>query len=217
MEEAARRAHGTHLLPGMDGMSLLEQLAELDRSAFLAINGLHAPWADHVMWAMSEMLFWVPLYLFFLYLLQRRFGWKGLALAVPVIALMILFSDKGSVLLFKETVQRLRPCHQPELQGLVHLVNEHCGGRFGFVSSHASNHFAIAAFMAGALAGVARWATPALLLWAAAIAYSRIYLGVHYPGDVLAGGLYGLTVGSCMLLIFRHLAKRYAVQGAREV
>jgi undecaprenyl-diphosphatase len=186
---------------------MLERLEALDRAAFLALNGLHAPWADAVMLAVSHPVFWVPLYLFFLFLLQQRYGWRELAWAVPVIALMVLFSDKGSVVLFKETVQRLRPCHEPLLQGLVHLVPEGCGGRYGFVSSHASNHFAIAAFMAGALRGSPRWATGVLILWAALVAYSRIYLGVHYPGDVLAGGLYGGLVGMLFSLLFARVVQ----------
>lgn len=189
-------------------MSLLERLDALDRSAFLALNGWHAPWADGLMVAMSEMLVWVPLYVLLLVVLQRRYGWKVFALSVPVIALMIFSSDTGSVVLFKSTFQRLRPCHEPALQGLVHLVNDHCGGRFGFVSSHASNHFAIAAFMALVLGGRPGWAGPALLLWAAAVAYSRIYLGAHYPGDVLVGGLFGLTVGSIWFGILRALVAR---------
>ena len=192
----------------MVALSLLDQLQAWDRSAFLAINGLHAPWADAVMHTVSAMGTWVPLYVFLLAIIQRRFGWKGLAWSVPVIALMIFASDTGSVVLFKNNVQRLRPCHAPELQGLVHLVNDHCGGRFGFVSSHASNHFAIAAFMTGILHGVPRWGAPALLAWALGVAYSRIYLGVHYPGDVLVGALYGFTVGSLVFVIFRHLARR---------
>lgn len=195
-------------------MSLLERLDALDRSAFLALNGLHAPWADAVMHTVSAMGTWVPLYVLLLVVLQRRFGWKGLAWSVPVIALMIFASDTGSVVLFKNSVQRLRPCHEPALQGLVHLVDGHCGGRYGFVSSHASNHFAIAAFMAGLLRGTPRWAAPALLLWAVVVAYSRIYLGVHYPGDVLVGAIFGLTVGSSMVLIFRHLAERFGFNGA---
>lgn len=176
-------------------MGVWERLDALDREAFLAVNGAHAPWADGPMEWVSEMLTWVPLYLFFLFLLRRRFGWKGLAWSVPVIALMVLCSDKGSVLLFKETVQRLRPCHQPALDGLVHIVRDHCGGQYGFISSHASNHFAIAAFMAAALRGTPWWAAPLLFGWAALIAYSRIYLGVHFPGDVLVGALFGSLIG----------------------
>ncbi|MEZ4740648.1 MAG: phosphatase PAP2 family protein [Flavobacteriales bacterium] len=176
-------------------MALLDQLDGWDREVFLAVNGLHAPWMDSVMLGVSDMLLWFPLYAFFLYLLQRRYGWKGLAWSVPVIAAMVLCSDKGSVLLFKENFMRLRPCHQPALQGLVHLVPEGCGGQYGFVSSHASNHFAIAVFMIGALHARPKWAVPALLFWATPIAYSRVYLGVHYPGDVLVGALYGSDGG----------------------
>ena len=90
-------------------MSFLERLDALDRGAFLAINGMHAPWADGLMEVVSSMVLWFPLYLFFLYLLQRRFGWKALGWSVLLLAVMILFSDKGSVMLFKEPVQRLRP------------------------------------------------------------------------------------------------------------
>lgn len=189
-------------------MGAVGRLDDLDRSAFLAINGLHAPWADAVMATVSEMLVWVPLYLFLLYVIRVRFGWKGLLVALPVIALLVFGSDTGSVLLFKNTVQRLRPCHQPELAGLVHVVHGHCGGSFGFVSSHASNHFAIATFMAAVLGGVPRWATPALLGWAALIGYSRIYLGVHYPGDVIVGGLYGILVGGLFAWTFRRVMAR---------
>lgn len=189
-------------------MSLLHRLEAWDRDLFLAINGVHAPWADGLMTALSEMLVWLPLYVLFLFMLRRRFGWKGLCWSLPVIALMIWCSDSGSVLLFKNTVQRLRPCHQPDLAGLVHVVNGHCGGSFGFVSSHASNHFTIAAFMTGVLAGRPRWAAPMLFLWAALVAYSRIYLGVHYPGDVLVGALYGSLVGAIFVVLHRAVLKR---------
>ncbi|HMC97519.1 MAG TPA: phosphatase PAP2 family protein [Flavobacteriales bacterium] len=197
-------------------MSLLVSLDALDRSAFLAINGAHAPWADGLMLAVSDMRIWFPLYLFFLYLLQRRYGWRGLAWSIPVLALMILCSDSGAVVLFKNTVQRLRPSHVPELEGLIHLLpgpdgEPYRGGPYGFVSSHASNHFAIAAFMAGVLGGSPRWATPLLLFWAALIAYSRVYLGVHYPGDVLVGGLYGLAIGSIFVLVFRRIVQRFVI------
>lgn len=188
----------------------MESLEALDRSAFLAINGWHAAWADGPMLLVSEMLTWVPLYLLLLFIIQRRYGWRGLGWSVPVIGLMILCSDKGSVLLFKETVQRLRPCHEPTLAGAVHLVKAGCGGLYGFVSSHASNHFAIAVFMVGTLGGTPRWATPVLILWAALICYSRVYLGVHYPGDVLFGGLYGAVIGAVFAVLFRSILQRSA-------
>lgn len=192
-------------------MSVIGHLAAWDRDAFLALNGLHTPFTDALWSATSRMELWFPLYLFLLYALQRRFGWKGLGIAVPVIAVMILCSDTGSVALFKNTVQRLRPCHEPALAALVHTVDGRCGGQYGFVSSHASNHFAIAAFMIGAMKGWPRWAGHALFLWAALIALGRVFLGVHYPGDILVGAYFGLTVGSIFALIFRHFAVRHEV------
>jgi undecaprenyl-diphosphatase len=186
-------------------MTLVDQLDAWDRAVFLLLNGAHTPWLDPVMLAVSDMLLWFPLYAFFLFLLQHRYGWKGLAWSVPVIAIMVLCSDKGSVLLFKENFTRLRPCHQPALEGLVHLVPDGCGGRFGFISSHASNHFAIAVFMIGALRMRPRVVVPALLFWATLIAYSRVYLGVHYPGDVFVGALYGSLIGLAFAAVEKRL------------
>ena len=184
---------------------MLEHLEALDRSAFLAINGWHAAWTDDLMLLISGKSTWIPLYVFLLFLLQRRLGWRGLAWALPVIGLMILCSDQGSVQLFKESVHRLRPCHEPTLSGMVHLVPEGCGGQYGFVSSHAANHSAIAFFMIGMLGGRPRWSIPALVLWAALVGYSRIYLGVHYPGDVLVGSLFGATVGIIFVVMLRRI------------
>lgn len=185
----------------------MERIVALDRHLFLLINGMQGGWWDQVMLAASAMSTWFPLYLAFLYFIARLHGWRALAWGVPLIVLMILCSDTGSVVLFKETVHRLRPCHEPALQGMVQLVDGHCGGRFGFVSSHASNHFAIAAFMSAILRPAWRWAPAVLLAWAAFVAYSRVHLGVHYPGDVLVGAIYGFMIGSIHFFIFRHIQR----------
>lgn len=186
-------------------MPWTEAILAADRTAFLAVNGAHSEVADIWMGFLSEPLSWVPMYVLFLVLIKWRWGWRGLWLTVPVVALMIFCSDTGSVVLFKNTVQRLRPCHAPDLQGLVHLVNDHCGGQYGFISSHAANHFALATFMIGMLRRRPWWAVPALLFWAGMVGYSRIYLGAHYPGDVLVGALYGSMIGGLAYILFRNI------------
>lgn len=193
-------------------MELAQRILDADRAALLAVNQAHGPAADTFMWTVSEPLTWLPLYLFFLWLIFRLWGARALLLSIPAVALLIFCSDTGSVVLFKNTVQRLRPCHAPELQGLLHLVNDHCGGKYGFISSHASNHFALAAFMAGILQRRSRWVGLALFLWAAMIAYSRVYLAAHYPGDVIVGALYGSIIGFLIFTLFRWANERWNAQ-----
>jgi undecaprenyl-diphosphatase len=171
---------------------MLEFLMELDTRLFLLLNGLHTHWLDPVMYYISYRFTWIPLYAVIAVLLGIRYKWKALLILLFII-LLVTLSDQLSVL-FKNYFERLRPCHEPDLQGMIHLVRGRCGGRFGFVSSHATNTFAFAIFIGMLFQDRFRMIYPVLLLWAFLNSYSRIYLGVHYPGDVISGALLGTAI-----------------------
>lgn len=153
----------------------------------------------------SSKLIWVPLYAFILVMLGIKYK-RSLLLIIPIIILTVTASDQLSVHAFKEVFQRLRPCHEPELSGLVHTVNNKCGGLYGFVSSHASNSFAVAVLSLGLLRK--KWFTAVILFWAALVSYSRVYLGVHYPGDIIGGALLGTLIAYAFLLLYGFLEDR---------
>jgi undecaprenyl-diphosphatase len=121
-----------------------------------------------------------------------KFRWKAI-LSLVFIALVVTLADQISVHGFKMVFQRLRPCHNLQLKNIVHLVNNKCGGQFGFVSSHAANTFGIAVFLARLLKN--KQFIIFIFAWASVVSYSRIYLGVHYPFDILGGAILGSGIG----------------------
>lgn len=174
-------------------------LERLDQQLFLFLNSIHSPLCDQVMHVISGKVIWAPLYLAILVYLGIKYKRKFIIILLFII-LGVTLADQISVHLFKNTFLRLRPCHEPALEGLVHLFNGECGGLYGFVSSHASNSFNVA--LISLLLIKKRWFTISIILWASIVGYSRIYLGVHYPGDVICGSILGATIGWSMYCLY---------------
>ncbi|MGM9868684.1 MAG: phosphatase PAP2 family protein [Sodaliphilus sp.] len=169
---------------------MLSYLQQLDASLLVAINGWHCPFADQLMWLISGKFSSALILIAVLALPLRKGNWKNALTLLIAIALVVIIADRVSSGIIKPLVERLRPTHNPDLQALVHVVNDYRGGKYGFVSSHAANMFGIATFVALVVRNRYTWLC--LLSWAAIVSYSRIYLGVHYPGDILGGMLVGI-------------------------
>ena len=194
---------------------MLEQVLHIDTEILLAINGWHAPWADQLMWIISAKTTWIPLYLLLIGLLVWRYRkpamtnvkWlqKVPACVVMIVAIGLAVGAADFIAsgILKDLVARPRPSRVPELEGVLHLVNGYKSGQYGFVSSHAANTMAVALLFS--LIWRNKIANCGLMLWVAANCYSRMYLGVHYPTDILGG----LIVGSLVAVVGYWLLDRY--------
>jgi undecaprenyl-diphosphatase len=190
--------------------SFLNTINSWDAELFLILNGAHNGFWDFVMFWASDKLIWIPVYVLFLFILWKKYRSK-IWIVMVFAALLIFLSDQISVHIFKDVFQRLRPCHEPDLAGMIHLVNGKCGGQYGFYSSHASNVFAVAMFVLTLMRKKDYMLIMLILLWADLIAYSRIYLGIHYPGDVIAGAIAGSLLGWMVARFLKNLIRKPAI------
>ena len=186
---------------------MIEHLYSLDRWLLLAANRHHTPRLDAWMVFFTERLVWFPAYFVLLVVLAYLYGRRA-RLLLPLLGLSVALADGVSSRVFKPYFARLRPCHNPELSATLNLANG-CGGQFGFLSSHAANAFSLAVFVALVLPARYRVAKGLLFVWAALVSYSRIYLGAHYPSDVLAGALLGSGLAWACAAAYRRLAARW--------
>lgn len=175
-------------------------LSDIDARLLLIVNGAHSPFFDSVMWCISGRWIWVPFYAVLAYLLFRRMSWKRASICLVTIGLIILAADQTCATLIRPEIVRLRPANlNNPLSSFVHVVNGYRGGRYGFPSCHAANTFALAVFMSLVIRH--KWFTVMMFSWAFVVSYSRMYLGVHYFGDLFCGA----TIGSLFAVLFYYL------------
>ena len=172
---------------------MIDQLIELDKSLFLYLNNLGSETWDGLWLVITNKLTFIPLYAFLLFLIFKKFGWKPLLLMVLVIAAMITFTDQITNV-FKDGFMRARPCRADGVSDLARFVAERCG-KYGFFSGHSSNSMAAAVFGGLVLRPHFKRLIFILLFWSFVVAYSRIYVGVHYPLDIICGMAFGALSG----------------------
>ncbi len=170
---------------------MMEELKELDKKLFLLINdGMSNSFFDFLMPWMRDKYFWIPLYIIFIVMMIyyfRKQSWIVIGVTLAVVGV----SDFVSSGIFKPFFHRLRPCQNPELASHIHHIIE-CGTGYSFVSSHAANHFALAVFLGLIFKEKIKWFLPVLILWASLICFAQVYVGYHYPSDILAGAVIGI-------------------------
>ena len=193
---------------------MLESLLDLDTRLLLAINGASSPFGDSFMWNYTQIVVWIPMLLTVVYVIAKNNKLRDSLLLLVCLALTFVLADQISSSFFKPTFQRLRPTHDPALAEFVRVVNDYRGGRFGFVSGHAANSFAALTFCALVIRS---WKfTVPLTLWALVNCWSRMYLGVHYPGDIICGALVGVFSGIVTYCLFL-LGEKYLFKQSYKV
>lgn len=186
----------------------MNPLIELDRDITVAINDFGPAWLDAAMAFLSKVWVWVPLYVAVILWTLWRHGWRKALLLLGFAILTVIATDQISVLI-KNTVCRLRPCQDPTLSGLIHMMEKY-QGLYGFPSGHACNTFAFA--LLTSYSAQRRWWPPVFFGWASLVTFSRIYDGMHFLGDCIAGALLGLAIAAVFVLVFRWVEQKLKIE-----
>lgn len=178
----------------------MESILQLDTDLFLYLNGLGTSTWDGFWMFVTGKWNAIPLYALLLFLLYKKLGLKNTLLTLVVVAILITITDQVSKYFKYELMLRLRPCY--DMPDLVRLVKDSCGGKGGYFSAHAASSMALAIFMGQVLKKHFKYIVILLFIWAFVVGYSRIYIGVHYPGDILTGFVFG-TVAALLIYKFQ--------------
>ena len=187
---------------------MIEQIIQWDKELLVALNGSSSSFLDGIMMTITETSTWVPLFACLLCAVIWNNKWRGTLLILLMVVLLITLCDQFASGFCKPYFHRLRPSQSPDLAEVIDLVNDYRCGLYGFISSHASNTFGVSVFFM--LLIRSRKVSLLLLLYACLASYSRIYLGVHYPLDILAGALWGILCGVMVYMLYRWLSKRFS-------
>ena len=191
----------------------LQRLIDIDKQVMLSLNGSNSLYMDGVMKIYTSTVVWIPVALVLLFIVLKNNSLRGGLLAVLAVALTIVATDQVSSHLIKPFVARLRPCNDPSIMHLIDTVNGYRSGGYSFTSSHACNSFGIFAIVSLIIKNKALGLS--LFLWASVNSFSRVYLGVHYPGDILCGAILGASIGGVIYLIYNFAHKKIEYSSVR--
>lgn len=187
---------------------MLDSIIQFDQQLSLAINGSHSLFLDGVMMTLKSTMTWVPVAVVLLFVIFKNGTWREVFLVILTLALTIFLADHVSSAVFKPLFHRFRPSQDPLIMYQVDVVDGYRSGLYGFISSHAANTFAVFAFTSLLLRS--RIYTISMFCWAALVSYSRVYLGVHYVGDILFGAIWGVLVGVGCYYLYRYIRNKVA-------
>lgn len=200
----------------MAGEGFLNWLQNVDRAALLAVNGSNSLFLDSVVHVLTTATTWIPLYLSLFYIVVKNHNTvQRIAIIVGCAGLCILFAGAMDDLIVKPTVARWRPTHDPVIGTLVDVVDGYRGGKYGFFSAHACNTFSIAIFFCWLVRSKVLSFT--LVLWSFVNCWTRLYLGVHFPGDILVGLTWGFTVGTSVYFFYLRVLRKMHVEEVRHI